>query len=88
MLHWMADVDDIHAALAAAGESGPYVPVGHSYGGLLARIFAYAYPAEVQGVVSIDPAHEDQFDGPVPMPDDSRSRAPDASCSSTRTSRP
>ena len=69
MLHWAADVDDIHAALAAAGETGPYVPVGHSYGGLLARIFAYAYPAEVQGVVSIDPAHEGQWDGHVPNPD-------------------
>jgi hypothetical protein len=69
MLHWVGDVDDIHAALAAAGESGPYVPVGHSYGGLLARIFAYSYPTEVQGVVSIDPSHEDQFDGPVPIPD-------------------
>jgi hypothetical protein len=69
-IRWMADVEDIHAALAAAGETGPYVPVGHSYGGLLARIFAYAYPAEVQGVVSIDPAHEDEFAGPVPMPGD------------------
>jgi hypothetical protein len=69
MLHWVADVDDIHAALAAAGESGPYVTVGHSYGGLLARIFAYANPSEVQGVVSIDPANEGQWDGPVPNPD-------------------
>ena len=69
MLHWVADVNDIHGALAAAGESGPYVTVGHSYGGLLARIFAYAYPTEVQGVVSIDPSHEDQFDQPVPNPD-------------------
>ncbi len=79
MLHWVADVDDIHAALAAAGESGPYVPVGHSYGGLLARVFAYAYPTEVQGVVSIDPAHEDQYDGPVANPDAPASCA-DASC--------
>ena len=69
MLHWIADVNDIHGALAAAGESGPYVTVGHSYGGLLARIFAYAYLTEVQGVVSIDPAHEDQFDQTVPNPD-------------------
>ena len=79
MLHWVADVDDIHAALAAAGESGPYVPVGHSYGGLLARVFAYAYPTEVQGVVSIDPSHEDQYDGPVANPDLPQGCA-DASC--------
>jgi pimeloyl-ACP methyl ester carboxylesterase/sugar lactone lactonase YvrE len=69
MLHWLPDVDDIHGALAAAGESGPYVTVGHSYGGLLARIFAYRYRSEVQGVVAIDPAHEDQFDQAVPNPD-------------------
>ncbi len=78
-LHWMADLDDIHAALTAAGESGPYVTVGHSYGGLLARVFAYRYPTEVQGVVAVDPAHEDEFDQAVSMPDAPAS-CKDASC--------
>ena len=49
-------VADLHTALAKAGEKGPYVMAGHSYGGLLARLFALTYPKEVVGLVSIDPA--------------------------------
>jgi pimeloyl-ACP methyl ester carboxylesterase len=40
--------------LAAAKIPGPYVVVGHSWGGLLARLFAYAYPAQTAGVVLLD----------------------------------
>jgi pimeloyl-ACP methyl ester carboxylesterase len=40
--------------LAAAGIPGPYVVVGHSWGGLLARIFAHEYPARTAGVVLVD----------------------------------
>jgi pimeloyl-ACP methyl ester carboxylesterase len=69
-IHWMAYVDDIHAALAAAGETGPYVPVGHSYGGVLALIFDYAYPSQVPGVLTFAAAHADEFAGPVRMPGD------------------
>ncbi|HXH24003.1 MAG TPA: alpha/beta fold hydrolase, partial [Vicinamibacterales bacterium] len=32
--------DELHALLHAAGEPPPYVLVGHSYGGLVTRIFA------------------------------------------------
>jgi pimeloyl-ACP methyl ester carboxylesterase len=32
--------EDLHAALAAAGERGPYVVVGHSLGGVYALLFA------------------------------------------------
>jgi pimeloyl-ACP methyl ester carboxylesterase len=35
--------------------------VGHSFSGLLVRLFAYLYPQEVAGLVLLDPAHEDQF---------------------------
>jgi pimeloyl-ACP methyl ester carboxylesterase len=51
---------ELHALLRAAGEPGPYVLAGHSVGGLYARVFAAAYPAEVAGVVLIDPGHPDQ----------------------------
>ena len=33
-------VDDLDRLLSKAGISGPYVVVGHSYGGLLMRLFA------------------------------------------------
>ena len=53
-------VADLHALLRAADVPGPYVLVGHSYGGLFVRLFASAYPDEVVGLVLVDPAHEEQ----------------------------
>ena len=52
---------DLHAALHAAGEDGPYVMVGHSIGGMLALNFAAAYPSEVAGAVLLEPTHPAQF---------------------------
>ena len=52
-------VDDLRALLAAAGESGPYVLVGHSLGGLYAQLFAYQHPDEVAGLVLADPTPEE-----------------------------
>jgi pimeloyl-ACP methyl ester carboxylesterase len=54
--------DDLHALLAAAHVPGPYVAVAASYGGLVTRLFAHTYPAEVAGIVLIDSTHEDQDD--------------------------
>jgi pimeloyl-ACP methyl ester carboxylesterase len=51
---------ELHAALAGAHILGPYVLVGHSYGGTVARVFAAAHPGEVAGLVLIDPRHPDQ----------------------------
>lgn len=45
---------DLHTLLHNAGESGPFVLAGHSFGGLYVRIFAARYPAEVAGLVLID----------------------------------
>jgi len=50
--------DDLHRLLTAAGESGPYVLVAHSYGGLIATLFARTWPDEVAGLVMVDAATE------------------------------
>lgn len=53
-------VRELRAALAGAGHDGPFVLVGHSFGGLLARLFADAYPGDVAGVVLVDSSHPRQ----------------------------
>ncbi len=47
-------VADLHSLLAANEERGPYVLVGHSLGGLLARLYAASYPSEVVGLILVD----------------------------------
>ena len=51
-----ADVaaDDLHRLLIAAGERGPYVRVAHSYGGVVAALFARTWPDDVAGLVMVD----------------------------------
>lgn len=49
-------VADLHAALGAAGEVGPFVPVGFSVGGLFVRLYASTHPDEVAGLVLVDGA--------------------------------
>ena len=48
--------DDLHRLLMAAGEPGPYVLVPHSYGGLVATLFARTWPEDVDGLVLVDTA--------------------------------
>lgn len=52
---------ELHAAFEKASISGPYVVVGHSYGGLTMRAFADLYPDEVAGLVLVDASHPDQW---------------------------
>jgi pimeloyl-ACP methyl ester carboxylesterase len=49
-------VSEVHTALKNAGIKGPYVLVGHSLGGLVARLYAGRYPDEVTGMVFVDHA--------------------------------
>ncbi len=53
-------VDDLQRLLTAAGIKPPYILVGHSYGGMNMRLYADDYPAEVAGMVLVDPADEDE----------------------------
>ena len=46
---------ELEALLDASGVPGPYVLVGHSFGGLLLRHFAALSPDKVAGLVLVDP---------------------------------
>jgi pimeloyl-ACP methyl ester carboxylesterase len=52
---------ELHDLLGAAGIGPPYVLAGHSYGGLVVRMFADRYPDEVAGLVLVDASHPDQW---------------------------
>ena len=55
----MADrVAELHTLLANAHVDGPYVLVGHSYGGALVRLYAHDCPDRVAGMVLVDAAEE------------------------------
>lgn len=66
---WSSDSGQPRDALIAAsrlrdlaainGFRGPYILVGHSYGGVVARIFADMYPQLTGGIVLVDSAHQD-----------------------------
>jgi pimeloyl-ACP methyl ester carboxylesterase len=51
--------EDLHKLLAAAGVKPPYLLVGNSLGGANMQVYAYRYPAEVKGLVLVEPQHED-----------------------------
>ena len=57
-------VNDLHAALDAGHIPGPYVLVGHSLGGIEARLYAQRWPKEVVAMVLVDtsPAGEGLID--------------------------
>lgn len=54
------EISDLQRLLAGARIAPPYVLVGHSYGGLLARLFANAHPTQTAGVVLVDAMGRDQ----------------------------
>jgi pimeloyl-ACP methyl ester carboxylesterase len=51
-------VADLHALLAAGNVPGPYIMVGHSFGGPLIRLYAHLYPAQIAGMVLVDTPEE------------------------------
>jgi pimeloyl-ACP methyl ester carboxylesterase len=50
--------EELHTLLDAAGERGPFVLVGHSFGGQVVRLFADRWPTETAGLVLVDVTDE------------------------------
>jgi pimeloyl-ACP methyl ester carboxylesterase len=53
-----AIVEDLHQLLRAADIKRPIVLVGHSLGGFNAKLYAATYPADVAGLVLVDPSED------------------------------
>jgi pimeloyl-ACP methyl ester carboxylesterase len=53
---------ELHTALANAKVAPPYILVGHSAGGMYVRVFAHLFPADIAGIVLVDPAPESFYD--------------------------
>jgi pimeloyl-ACP methyl ester carboxylesterase len=52
---------ELSAVLDAAGEEGPYILVGHAFGGAYVRIFAGQYPDDVCGMVLLESSHPEML---------------------------
>ena len=51
---------ELRDGLARLGEGGPFILVGHSFGGPVVRHFAVVHPEDVAGIVLVDSVHEDE----------------------------
>ena len=51
-------VADLHALIGATDVATPVVLVAHSYGGVIARLYARTYPDDVNGMVLVDALSE------------------------------
>lgn len=60
---WMAQ--EMHTVLTNASIEGPYVLVGHSFGGLNIIVFAAEHPQETAGAVLVDSINPDRIPPPT-----------------------
>lgn len=58
---------ELRILLERAEVAGPYILVGHSYGGFTARLFAGFYPESTAGLVLLDAADVEQWVHPGPV---------------------
>jgi pimeloyl-ACP methyl ester carboxylesterase len=59
-----AIVGDLEKLIAASGERGPFILMGHSMAGLHTRLFAARNPDKVAGLVLIEATTPEQIDNP------------------------
>ena len=57
-------VEELRTLLAAAEIPPPWVLVGHSFGGLVARAFVHRHASEIAGLVLLDPAYPEDWREP------------------------
>ncbi len=55
------EADELATLLDRAGEKGPFILIGHSYGGLLAANFARRYPGKTAALIMADGTPPDVF---------------------------
>jgi pimeloyl-ACP methyl ester carboxylesterase len=58
--------EELHTLLWRAQVPPRFLLVGHSYGGLVAQIFAHRFQSETAGMVLVDPAHAEDWVRPAP----------------------
>lgn len=58
--------EELRVLLENAGEAPPYLLVGHSFGGLVMRVFAGRWPELTAGLVLVDPAQPEDWVRPAP----------------------
>jgi pimeloyl-ACP methyl ester carboxylesterase len=59
--------EELHVMLEQADIPPPYLLVAHSFGALVIRAFARAWPHEVAGLVFVDPLHPEEWCAPSPQ---------------------
>lgn len=57
-------IDELDTLLERAAIPGPFVLVGHSFGGLTMPLFAARYPAKTVGIVLVDPVAPAEWNPP------------------------
>ena len=60
--HGEQSAKDLQVLLEKMAVPGPYIMVGHSYGGSVARLFAAMHPDEMGGLILEETQHEDVLD--------------------------
>jgi pimeloyl-ACP methyl ester carboxylesterase len=55
------ETNELHTLLSVAGIQPPYLLVGHSYGGDLARLYVSRFPQGIVGLVLVEASNEDQW---------------------------
>jgi pimeloyl-ACP methyl ester carboxylesterase len=56
-----AMVQDLHALTQALKISSPHILVAHSFGGYIARLYAWHFPAQLAGVLLVDPLTPEEW---------------------------